>query len=153
MAAKRKCSGTTKAGKPCQAPPLKDRDVCLVHSDPETRKKAQFLPGGNGKGGRPRKPKAVEVLRERLEGEAEALMTVFFDAAKAIDRSGDPDHQIRLKAVEALLDRAYGKPGQSFEVTGAEGGPIVSTDVDDPEVRKLAAKLLRRRVEASDDPA
>lgn len=106
----------------------------------------------NGKGGRPKNPRAVDILRKRLEEKADTLMEVYFDAAKAEAEPGIPDHVIRLRAVEALLDRAYGKPGQSLEVTGAEGGPIMSADVNDPEVRKLATELLRRRVEATDDP-
>ena len=60
------------------------------------------------------------------------------------------------RAAAWFLERAdsenWGKRERQ-EITGANGGPIVSADANDPEVRKLAAKLLRRRVEATDDSA
>lgn len=145
MATKRKCSGTTKAGKPCGAPPLKDQAVCLAHADAETRTKAQFLPGGNGKGGRPKNPRVVDILRERLEEHADEVIQVYLDATRAI-KDDEPDHAIRLRAVEALNDRAYGKPGQSLEVTGKDGGAIEVNEIafDDPKVREAADELARR---------
>jgi hypothetical protein len=35
----------------------------------------------------------------------------------------------RVAAANALLDRAYGKPSQSHELTGSNGGPIQTVDL------------------------
>lgn len=42
-----------------------------------------------------------------------------------------PPLKDRLKASELLLDRGYGKPGQSVEVTGADGEPLQSLGAQD----------------------
>lgn len=40
----------------------------------------------------------------------------------------------RVSAATAILDRGYGKPTQSHEHTGANGGPIEYRDLSDEEV-------------------
>lgn len=158
-AKKRKCKAKTKAGKACRSFPQPDSDLCMAHSPKEYRESRGFRPD-NGKGGRPKNPRVIDVLRERIEERMDEVIDVYLEAMKAQDvvvhgtgkdREVEhiPDHTIRLRAVEALNDRAYGKPAQAVELAGKDGGPVAaSIDVDDPEVRKLAAKLLRRRVEA-----
>jgi hypothetical protein len=141
-----KCSATTKKGKACRAAALKDRDVCLAHSDAETRRKTQFLPGGNGKGGRPPKPRVIDVLRERIEEEIEDVVGVYREAARATkieDGREVPDHAVRLRAVEALNDRAYGKPKQVSEISGPEGGPVEHAHIPtEDEFQQNVAKIL-----------
>jgi hypothetical protein len=151
---KRTCKAKTKTGKPCKAAPLKNRDVCLAHADAETRNKAQFLPGGNGKGGRPKQPRSIDVLRERLEARQDEIIDVYLEAARAttheiVGHGEDrellevPDHAMRLKAVEALHDRAYGKPKQVSEITGPEGGPIAHVGIpDEDDFHKQTAAVL-----------
>lgn len=122
---KRACKATTKAGKPCKAAPLSDQDFCLAHADAETREKTGFV-ADNGKGGRKPNPRAVDVLRERLEADIDKVLNPLFTAAEATrtytDSNGDTheldDHQIRIVAIRELLDRAYGKPKQQTELSG-----------------------------------
>lgn len=145
------CTGTTRSGNPCSAFVLKGRDVCLAHADPETRASTGFI-ANNGKGGRPPNPRAVDVLRERVEAEIDRVITPLFDALEAernwTDDTGShvtPDHGLRLAAVRELLDRVYGKPKQTQELTGPAGGPILLSTPDDAEARaQRAAQILER---------
>jgi hypothetical protein len=45
--------------------------------------------------------------------------------AKLVELLGRDDDRTALAAAQALLDRGYGKPAQSMEVTGAEGNPLL----------------------------
>lgn len=57
------------------------------------------------------------------------------DALDALDGS-EPDHDLRIKAANAILDRVYGRPVQA--VAGEDGGGI-RIDVGIVEIlRKLA---------------
>lgn len=119
----RSCQAITKQGKPCGAPPLRaGTEVGGIRvSGQWCRQHDQDLPdsariGGRQPGaGRPRRPRVTEVLRERIEEETEAILAPFFDATRAENPDGSPNHAIRLKAAEALLDRAYGRPRQTTE--------------------------------------
>ena len=157
MATKRKCTGKTKAGKPCQAAPLKGLDVCLAHADQETRESMGF--GGPQEGaGRPRIPRVSELLIAQVEERAEEVAEVLWDALEAtagiVIRIGDgkdrletgPDHKVRIAAARELLDRTAGKARQSIELTGDAGGPVRVTDeaFADPDVRKALHDLARR---------
>lgn len=145
--AKRRCKAKTKAGKRCKAAPLKGSDVCLAHSDEKTRVATSFQRGG----GRPRKPRVVDVVRERIEAEMDEWYAVLIDARQAtraiVVGQGEyatiehvPDHPTRLRAFAAAMDRAYGKPKQTAEISGADGGPVVLEA--DAEGVKLAHELL-----------
>lgn len=156
MPRKRRCSATTKAGKPCKSPPLRNRKVCLAHSDAVSRGSVGFTAEAGKQGGRPRQPRTIDVLRERLEERADEIIDVYLDAARAVTHEavgyGEdreiievPDHALRLKAAEALHDRAYGKPKQATEISGPEGGPITHAEnsiPDETSFHRQAAKLL-----------
>lgn len=153
----KKCSAITKAGKRCKARPLKESEFCLAH-DEKARETAGF--GGAQEGaGRPAKPKAVDVLREKVEAEIEEWLRPLEDARSAtrgiaISLKGGgmelvdvPDHGMRVTAVKEVLDRVYGKPKQATEITGADGGPIQHewdlsqlTEEELRDYRRLAAK-------------
>ena len=77
---KRACHGTTKAGKPCKAAPLHDSDYCLAHTDEETRLSTGFGAPGTG---RPRNPRAVDVLKERIEAGIDEVLKPLWDALTA----------------------------------------------------------------------
>lgn len=154
----RRCTGTTKRGNPCKAAPLRDRETCLAHADGPTRTSTGF--GEGPRPGRPRAPRVVDVIRERIEADAEPVIGALWNGLTAeravVVGSGEyatveyvPDHDIRIKAARELLDRGYGRPVQALEHAGAGGGPIehASLDLDpgDPEVQRLAHELLRRR--------
>ena len=118
-----RCTATTKAGDPCSAAPRTGRDTCMAHADLETRKAVGFVAEA-GAAGRPPKPKAFEVWREKVEADFELWTRPFVDALSAQKDDGAPDHAIRMKASEAVLDRAYGKPTQRNEITGANGEAV-----------------------------
>ena len=150
---KRTCKAKTKTGKKCKAAPLKDRDVCLAHADEKTRESTGFR-ADNGKAGRPKSPRSIDLLRERLEARQDEIIDVYLEAARAttheiVGHGEDrelvevPDHAMRLKAVEALHDRAYGKPKQVSEITGPEGGPIAHVGIpDEDDFHKQTAAVL-----------
>lgn len=146
---KRRCTGTTKAGKPCSATPRKDTGTCNAHAPKEVRESAGF--GGPQPGaGRPRSPKAVEILRERMEANADRYLQPLEDGLTA-DRGvvvgdGDSarvefvtDHGTRIKASLAILDRVYGKPMQFHDVTTREEESEV-----DREIRALLEQMDQR---------
>jgi hypothetical protein len=140
-----KCSAITKKGKPCRAAALKNQDVCLAHADGKRREKTGFR-ADNGKQGRKPKPRVIDVLKERIEDEIEDVIAVYREATKAtrIENGREvPDYAIRLRAVEALNDRAYGKPKQVSEISGPEGGPLEHAHIPtEDEFQKSVAKIL-----------
>jgi hypothetical protein len=110
----RHCLAMTRAGKPCKAPPIKMTDRCLAHSAAKTRESVGFV-AANGKAGRHPSPHVVDVLRERVEADIDRWIAPYEDALTAT-RDGAPDHGLRMRAAEAVLDRAYGKATQRAEV-------------------------------------
>lgn len=137
--AKPRCTGTTKAGQPCQASPLKDGNYCRAH-DPELPASARFgsraqATAAGKLGGRPKAPRVVDILKERFEAEADEWLGALKDALQAheavtVGFGKDaylemvPDHRTRLQALSIAFDRVYGRPKQQTELTGADGGPL-----------------------------
>lgn len=144
------CSATTKRGTRCKAKPLHDRDVCLAHADADTRASARFTPESGRLGGRPRKPRAIEILRERVERDVDRYLQPLEDGLTA-DRGlvvGDgeharveyvTDHGTRLKAAREVLDRVYGRPTQTHDVTTREEVSEI-----DREIQTMLAEMDRR---------
>lgn len=146
----KRCSGVTKAGKPCKSTAvLEETGTCLAHAPQELRGSRGF--GGPQPGsGRPRSPRAVEVLRQKLEAQIDDWWQVLEDARSA-ERGlvvGDgpsarieyvEDHSTRLKAFHAMFDRAIGKPMQFHDVTTREEESEV-----DREIADLLAEMDRR---------
>lgn len=154
MTPRRRCAGTTKKGQPCKAMPLKGRDTCLAHSDPDTRASVGFVPEAGKLGGRPRIPRPTEVLREIVESDVLAFiepelrilgLEVAYDeddrprlrrreggGAKLYASSKDGDTVVSsyedlaamAAAANRIFDRVYGRPRQAVEHSGPEGGPI-----------------------------
>lgn len=75
-----------------------------------------FVKGQSGNpGGRPKAEQ--EVLAVAREHGPEAVR-------KLVELSKSQDERVSLAACNALLDRAYGKPKQVQEVTGADGDAV-----------------------------
>lgn len=137
---KRQCHGTNRNGEPCKAAPLKGENWCRPHH-PETPETDPFKTGRVPNCGRKPVPKVTDILRERVEAEVERVVRPLFDALDAEaalvvgGNSADarlefaPDHKVRLQAVRDLLDRIYGKPRQSQEISGPDGGAITIADL------------------------
>lgn len=56
----------------------------------------------------------MERLRERVEAEAEAVLAPYFEAL-----AEGEDVEQRMRAADRLLDRVFGRPKQSAELSGA----------------------------------
>jgi hypothetical protein len=151
---KRECEGTTVAGKPCGANPLKPGTViagisvtgrwCRQHDEdlPASARIGGPQPGS----GRPRTPRAVDVLKERIEASIDEVIKPLWDALNAeravVVGNGPsatmemvPDYPTRIAAVRELLDRGYGRPRQSSEVT------VITEDMLDRTLQELEAQL------------
>lgn len=127
----------------------------MAHSPAEVRDSVGFI-ADNGKGGRPKNPRVVDVMRERVEDEIDKVLKPYFDILEgavvhatyegSVIPSDHPDLGARMAAAERLLDRVYGKPGQALEITGKDGGPVEVNELafEDPKVRKAADELARR---------
>jgi hypothetical protein len=148
---KPRCSATTRKGQPCKANPVLGTDRCMAHQDEEAKQSVGF--GGAQEGaGRPRRPRATEVLLQRIEENIDFVIGPMFEAlvaerGLALQVKGGgmevgyvPDHETRLRAARDLLDRAYGRPRQAVEVTGEDGGPIQTSGID---LSGLSAEELR----------
>ena len=85
-----------------------------------------FKPGNSGNpGGRPKIPEEVKTMARAASPKAmRALIAILDD-----ENSRPPDI---IRAAEAIINRAYGTPQQSIELTGVAGGPIGFRFVDPP---------------------
>lgn len=156
----RKCRSLTKAGKACKAPPIRNTDLCLAHSDAETRRSLQFF-GGQPGSGRPRVPTPSEVAQRLVEENVRVILQPYFrtlgydieiladgdtvliplpdGGAKLHGQSRDgvirqsphDDLAAMISASEKLLDRVYGRPKQAKELIGPEDADF------DPEVMAI----------------
>lgn len=179
MSRRRACQGTTRTGTPCTVPPLTatgaatlglpehDQPWCRAHH-PDLPASARFgsraqARAAGRQGGRPRVPRVVDILKERLEADADEWIRALKDALGAempytVGYGEDayvefvPDHRTRLKAIEIALDRAYGRPRQQTEVSGPEGGPVQVEAPPDAAARSVrAVQLLQRLGQLPDD--
>lgn len=80
---------------------------------------------GRPSGARSRATKqAKATLSELAQKHTATALQVLVDVAK----KGESE-SARVAAANAILDRAYGKPSQSHEHTGRNGGPIQTVDL------------------------
>lgn len=148
----KRCTSTTKHGNPCKAGPLHGTGKCISHTSKEVQRRAGF--GGPQPGsGRPAKPKAIDMLRERIEAEIDRWLRPFEEGLLA-DRGvvvGNgpkayvdyvPDYPTRLRAAAEALDRVYGRPAQSHNVAVTERSEM------DAEIEGLLERMAG--VEAAD---
>jgi hypothetical protein len=167
---KRKCQGTTTVGEPCGAVPLKPGTVidgvtvsgqwCRQHDEdlPSSAKLDRVRSPGQ-MGGRPRKPRAVDVLKEWMEANIDetlaplkeglsAMKSVVVGQGPTAHVETVPDVPTRMAAARELLDRGYGRPKQTVDA-------IVVTDEDLLERLALMEDEIadvRDSGETGDDP-
>lgn len=150
-----KCAGTTKKGAPCKSTGVLDNGFCMAHQ-PEEVKESRGFGGAQAGAGRPANPRAVDVLRERIEQDIDKVLDPLWEALEAesavVVGSGRdsqevemvPDYRTRITAARELMDRAYGKPKQQTEISGPDGGPVATELITDPQLRNDARDLLER---------
>jgi hypothetical protein len=108
------------------------------------RRSTSFKPGTSGNpGGRPKKPGGIEA--RRIVADVKALArSVAPEAVKTLRNiMNDPKAPpaARIGAATAILDRGYGRPGQSIEVSGTVAAYDLST-LSEEELDQLEALLL-----------
>ena len=153
--AKRQCKGKTKAGKRCRNPVVRPSGYCIAHEPRDSEGSRRF--GGPQPGsGRPPTPRVVDVMRERVEEQIEAVLAPYFaaitEAVMFVKYEGDliitdtPDLGARIAAAEKLLDRVYGKPRQTIEHAGPGLDTPIPVEFDLGEkAREVLADVLRGR--------
>jgi hypothetical protein len=81
-------------------------------------------------------------IAERAREHGDAALNVLIKIAKDDQQPA----AARVGAANAILDRGYGKPMQAVEMTGANGGPILSQTIDASKLSTQAlAELLAAR--------
>lgn len=108
-------------------------------------------------GGRPRRPREIELILEVAEEFREQLRAVFSDGLVADmpilvgDGEGAqhvesvPDHRHRLATSREINDRLHGRPRQTMDVNSESRHLQVNLDMSDPRARQALADVLRRR--------
>lgn len=153
---KRRCKGKTRAGERCKAPPPKGAGYCRAH-DPSLPDEARFgsraqaAEAGRIGGPATRQPRPIELLRARIEAAIDKWIDPYEQAVEGAMVTATHEGEVhvsevrdlgaRIKAAEAAFDRAYGKPRQTTEVTGGDGGPI-EIGGDGPETTRLVHDFL-----------
>lgn len=85
--------------------------------------------------------RATREQKGRIEELAKAHSPTALKALADIAKAGVSE-SARVSAASALLDRAYGRPRQAVEHTGADGGPIEYTKLSEDELdARIAAKM------------
>jgi hypothetical protein len=154
MTGTRTCKSTTKAGKRCGANPLKPGTViegvavtgnwCRQHDQdlPDSARIGGAQPGA----GRKPRPRVVDIIRERIDDRAGEVFDALWGALKAeravVVGNGPsahvemvPDYATHIAAARELLDRGYGRPKQSSEVT------VITQDMIDRAIIDLEAEV------------
>jgi len=68
---------------------------------------------------------------------------------RAIELVGSNDENVALKAINTVLDRAWGKPVQATEISGPDGEPVEMVNVSDLDIGRRLAFLLSKAERAS----
>ena len=104
--------------------------------DPPTNAWKKGVSGNPG--GRPGVPKHVrELAKQHTEMSIYALAKIVGDETEKV--SG------RVRAAEVLLNRAWGRPPEALEITGAGGGPIQLQQEAKDDLASLIASIAARQ--------
>lgn len=104
-----------------------------------TSKRGGPRPGSGRPKGRPNR--ATQKQKGTIEALARSYAPVAMKALAKIAQKGESE-SARVAASNSLLDRGYGRPRQSHQISGPNGGPISSldlTNVSDEQLRTLEA--------------
>lgn len=99
---------------------------------------------GGKRPGAGRKPGRVSAAKRNLSDMAKDYAKAALATLVDVHSDSKAPHSARVSAATAILDRAYGKPSQSHEHSGPNGGPIPTVDltnVSDDDLNRLEAIL------------
>lgn len=132
-----RCTKTKKDGSPCRANAVNGTDACLAHSDEQSKALVGFGGPDAGKlGGRPRRPREIELIQEVADEFKDELRRVLVDgltASQPVVIGGNskdahvelvPDARQQLATFREILDRLHGRPRQMTEISGPDGAPV-----------------------------
>lgn len=157
-----RCTSVKKNGGPCQAPAKRGTSFCVNHAwMGETYPGVAIVAADATLGDKQAITRTQTKIRKTVIDEMlaiaekdpkrifkplfdalEATKTVYNPLLQADVQTTSPDWDVRLKAVDMLMDRLYGKAKARTEVTGAEGGPVNIAAV----VLQLAQKATEHEV-------
>lgn len=101
---------------------------------------------GGKRPGAGRKPGKVNAAKRALSDMAQAHAEDALDTLVDIAKLGESE-SARVSAAIAILDRAYGKPPQSLQHSGPDGGPIPTViDVASLSTNTMEELLAARRI-------
>ncbi len=158
----------TKSGKPCGAHPLRpgtviegvkvSGDYCRGH-DPTLPSRTQLRAEDRAKGGKAKRiPKLSELLRKRVEAQADEILDKLFamlDAERAVVVGNGPkarvefvpDMELVLRVIREIFDRAEGRPKSVSEFTGkVDYRSPKQSDLIEKEIDRLTKKLADREI-------
>lgn len=151
--AKKRCSAKTKRGTDCRAWALAGKGTCMAHSGRAVQAEVGFGGAENGArgGASTRRPRPLEVLREKVEGDIEKWLKPYEDALTAVrpvlvgygeDAYVEmiPDHKLRVMATEAVHNRLYGRP----KTVSESKVEVTSKSQMDREIERLSEEMAHR---------
>jgi hypothetical protein len=74
---------------------------------------------------------------------------VYLEAREATDGDGNPDHRARVRAADALLAQAFGRPPLSIEVEKQDEEPIIIIIISPLMARLKGLEAQQRELEAA----
>lgn len=112
--------------------------------------------GINANKGRKKKQTALDIMRARVEAEADRYLQPFEDAITAlkavvVGNGGSahieytPDIALQLKAANDILDRIHGRPKTTTEVTVNDNDAAAAKVPSDEERKKAMAAILQQQ--------
>lgn len=155
------CTATTNAGNPCPQKAavvtIKGKQyklkTCVMHAPDPIKMAIGIHPTQNLGQGRKKNKTALDLVRERIEGEAERYLQPLEDALIALKAvvvgNGASAHieytddlALRVDTAFKILDRVYGKPKQTTELSGVGGDAIEIIVPSDDERKQSVAAIL-----------
>ena len=79
----------------------------------------------------------MDIAREMIEHDLASVLAPAFAALAAVNAHGGPDHPIRLRAMDSLLDRIYGKPTTRTELSSPDDGAFTIQSLAEAALRVL----------------
>jgi hypothetical protein len=157
---KRKCTATNRRGEPCQAPPMKDGELCNLHAgkveypdftDPEVRARHAKRRDVRGRLAEDAADEYEEKIKRTLDDalNAETTRSALCECGRRVSVTFN-DVNARLKAVQLWLEQGYGKPKETKTLDVDSGLDIDSMSREEREAlkRELLAQYPQLRAVA-----
>lgn len=91
-------------------------------------------------------------LRFACRKVTEKFVRAWIEALEATDETGQPDHDIRIKAANALADRGYGRPAQEVVAQVTVEGETEALEIHDRIAAIVASATRVTDAESTGEP-